>query len=924
MEQAQPLAPLPLRLIAARPWLVLALFALASLLAAGVLGNGGGGAPRLQIDASLDALVVPGVPALQTQQEIERRFGVRERVLVVLRADDVYQPETLQRIHALSRALFELPGVTGVHALTTVPLAVGDGRTLRLDRIGAATDLDPTRLAELRAAALDNPLVHGQLVSADGRAAAIAVELAPGSDADRAALGLPATILQTADAAAGAGLTVHVTGGVVLRAATSAAVLRQIRWVLPAIAVLVVGFLALAFGTVRGVVLPLLTIAIALLWTLAAFALLGRPMNLVTSLVPPLVVTMSLAYCAHVLSEFEALLRAQPALGRSERIRLLLRTMVAPVTLTALTTAIGVAALAIGELPAVRHFALLSALGVLIAALLALGFVPAALAYATVRPEAQPRGGHALLDRLALRIGRFDIRRRRLILGVALLVLLAALASASRVRIGDQLIGVFEPDARARVDYEAAAAAFGGVTPLTILVDGHMPGVLAEPQQLRALERLQRWLQAQPEIGGATSMVDHLRLLNRTLGGRSDDGLPGERTRIEQLLFFGDSTALRRVLNADRSATLIEARLRVDETHEVAALVERLRRELAALPQPLEARIAGDAVQMAESASIVTGDQLQSIALALALIYACLALQFASWRVGLMATLPTLLQTAIYFGALGISGIPLNATTSLVECLVLGLAIDDTIHYLARFNHAARRKASEAQGAVIALRAVLRPVTLTKAILGLGFIVLVTGELRNQVLFGWLAAATLLIAWLVDLLVTPAFMSGVRVVTLWDSLRLNLGADVQKTIPLLAGLSRRQARVFALMANLQTLPAGTRLMSEGESSGDGKPGDPAGDVYVVIDGELQIWVERDGEKRVINTLGRGAVVGEIGYFGQKRIASVDTLTSARLLRFDDADQERICRQYPRIAARVFLNLNRLQAERRASQARLAG
>jgi len=355
-----------------------------------------------------------------------------------------------------------------------------------------------------------------------------------------------------------------------------------------------------------------------------------------------------------------------------------------------------------------------------------------------------------------------------------------------------------------------------------------------------------------------------------------------------------------------------------------AGLVERLRRELAALPQPLEARIGGDAVQMAESVAIVTGDQLQSIALALALIYACLALQFASWRVGLMATLPTLLQTAIYFGALGISGIPLNATTSLVECLVLGLAIDDTIHYLARFNHAARRKASEAQGAVIALGAVLRPVTLTKAILGLGFIVLLTGELRNQVLFGWLAATTLLVAWLVDLFVTPAFMSGVRVVTLWDSLRLNLGADVQKTIPLLAGLSRRQARVFALMANLQTLPAGTRLMSEGESCGDGRPGDPAGDVYVVVDGELQIWVERDGEKQLLNTLGRGAVVGEIGYFGQKRIANVDTLTSTRLLRFDDADQERICRQYPRIAARVFLNLNRLQAERRASQAHLTG
>lgn len=75
---------------------------------------------------------------------------------------------------------------------------------------------------------------------------------------------------------------------------------------------------------------------------------------------------------------------------------------------------------------------------------------------------------------------------------------------------------------------------------------------------------------------------------------------------------------------------------------------------------------------------------------------------------------------------------------------------------------------------------------------------------------------------------------------------------------------------------------------------------------------------------MLNALGRGAVVGEAGYFGQKRMANVDTLTQARLLRFDDADQERICRQYPAIAARVFLNLDRLQAERRALQMQQTG
>lgn len=911
-------------LIARRPWLALLVFGIAALLALAALYDPRTGDLQLRIDPSLDTLIVPGIAAERTRREVHRRFGSRDQIVVVLRTDDVFAPEVLDRIHLLTRTLFELPGVARVQSLTNVPVPIaGDGR-LDADSIGADAGADPARLARLRAAIADNPLLVGQLVAADARATAVVVELENGSDAERAALGLPGSIVKAADAFAAPHLSVHVTGAPILRAATGEAVLSQLGWVVPAIGAVVMLFLALAFRSLRGVLVPLATIGLALLFTLAGFAALGRSLSLVTSLVPPLVVTMSLAYCAHVLSEFEALRRSHPNDTRSERTRRLLELMAPPVALTAVATSVGVAALGISALPAVREFALMSVLGVLVAALLALAFVPAVLACIPMRTQATRNRRHDLFERLAARIGEFDIRRRRTILAVAALVLAVSAVAATQVRIGDQFVGVFEPDARVRIDYEAANAALGGITPLTILVDGFGPDVLTNPEHMQALARLQTWLRAQPEIGAVTGAVDHLQLLARTLGGDPEGLIPDDQNRIEQLLFFGDSGALRQILNLDRSATLIQARIGVDRTEQVAGLIERLQVQLAALPAPLQAQLTGDAVLVTESVRVVTADQLQSIALALVLIYACLALQFASWRVGLLATLPTLLQTAIYFGALGLSGVTLNATTSLVEVLVLGLAIDDTIHYLARFNSAARQRVSESEGAVAALGAVMRPVTLTKAILGLGFIVLITGDLHNQVVFGWLAAGTLFVAWLVDLFVTPAFMSGVRIVTLWDSLRVNLGEDVQRTIPLLSGLKPREARIFALMANLQTVPAGTRLITEGESCGDGTRGDPAGDVYVVVDGQLEIFIERDGAKKVLMVQRRGAVIGEVGYFGQKRLASVDTLTDARLLRFDDADQERICRQYPRIAARVFLNLNRLQAERRASQTHLVG
>lgn len=897
------------RAVSANAGGVLLATAAASLLALGALLDFDTGQTRLRVDPSLDPLVAQDSADRQYDDVVRRRFGQEEAVLVVVRTGDAYALESLRLIERLTQALAGLPGVAKVSSLTSTPLAEVTADGVNVDRVRPHELDDPALPDRLRARVADNPLLRGSLVSEDGRSTSLAIALERMSDREMLERGLAQQIQSLAKSVEADGVQVWITGAPIIRAETSRSVMRQLRWAVPAIVVLLTGILALAFRSWRGVLLPLGTILLSLLWTLAVLCAADRPLNLITSLVPPLLVTMGLAYCGHVLSEFETLLRAHPGTDRRTLATMLLKEVSGPVLLTGFATCIGLLALAFTELPAVREFAWLSALGVLFCVVLALTFVPAALCY--LNPTATgPLPGSRLFEAGSATLGRFNTRHRRAILVVAGVVMLLAVASATRIRIGDQFVGIFPPDSTVRVDYDAVNRAIGGVNPLSVVLEGPDADAFTDPRLLRALDRLQQWLAQQPEVGSVTGLVDHVKLLNHTFVQRDQQVLPASRELVRQLLFFGDGDALRGVVNSDRSSTLIGMRLRVDDTADVSALMERMQPELAALPPGVTARITGNAALLARSVQSVTTDQMQSIGLALLMIYGVLALQFASFTIALKASLPTTLQTALYFGALGASGVSLNATTSLVECLVLGLAVDDTIHYLARFNSAAKRSGSETQGAVQALSAVLRPITLTKAILAIGFLVLVTGELQNQVLFGWLAAFTLVAAWLVDILVTPAFMSGVRIVTLWDSLLLNLGRDPQSTIPVFAGLTSRQARIFALMSNMQTVPANTRLLTEG---------DPGGDVYVVIDGELAVWLQREAGRMDIATLRRGAVIGEAGYFGQKRTANVDTLTPVRLLRFDDADRERICRRYPRIAARVFMNINKIQAERLAGQ-----
>lgn len=908
---------LPLfRLIARYAGAILVLVAAVTVASALRLFDLHTGELRLPVDSSLGALSTRTPADRAFSESVQKRYGLGDSIIVMVEAPDVFSPDALARIASLSERLATHDDVHAVLSITTVGLPRTSGGDLVVRRLTQEDLGDPAALAALRTLASENPLVRGQLVSVPLDAAALVVQLEPPSEREATPQELVAWVREQAGSAAAPGFAVRTTGAMVVRAALASTIADQLRWGVPAVALVLAIALGVAFRSVYAVVLPVAAIAIALIVTFAIVCTLDRPLNLVTSLAPPLLVTMGLAYGAHVLTAFEEVRREHPGADPELRAYLLLSEIAGPVLLTGATTAISLLALLLNDLPAIREFALIAALGVTVTVVLVLTFLPAALKFWPRGPARGDLPGEHIFARLSLGLGAWDLRHRRRILGAATGLGILAAGAAFLIRPGEAFVGVFHPDAPVRQDYEAVGQRLGGVSPLLIEIDsGHDEGIV-RADVLIALEKLQQWLAAQPEVGSVTGLVDQLRVLD-TVIGRNAKTLPTDPVLVQQLLFFGDGPNLRGVINPSHGATLVSARLRADDSAEIAGLLDRLEPQLDSLPPGLTARVTGEAADLAHSVESATQGQLASVALSLALVFACLSLQFLSFRVGLLASLPTVLQTALYFGALGISGVRLNATTGLVECLVLGLAVDDTIHYLARFDVAARRTGSETRAAVAALAAVIRPATLTKGLLALGFLMLVGGPLQNQAAFGWLAAFTLVAAWLVDAVVVPAFMGGMRVVTIWDSLRLDLGRDVQRTIPIFAGLSARQARVFALMANLEDLPAGARIFTEGDSAGQGTRGDPAGDACIIVEGRCRVWTMRNGEVVVIREVGRGAVLGEAGYFGQKRTATVDTLTPCRILRIDDADQERICKRYPAIAARVFLNLNRLQAERRA-------
>jgi predicted RND superfamily exporter protein len=860
---------------------------------------------RLQVDPSLERLLPPQDDDRALFDRVREQFGETDPILMALRFDNVYTADNIERIDQLSRRLRELPGISQVISIATAQNPVADDFGIDVSTFAAQARSNPASVAGFAEQIRNNPMYRDALVSADGKVAAFALTLNSIDENEFRSEDYTGKIRSLAREITGAE-QVWVTGSSVVKAATTDAILRTLAFIMPAIFVLLVVLLLIAYRSVRAVLWAAVTIALSQLWTMATAVFLDLSINLVTAIVPPLVTTLCLSYTVHVLAEFYEPHGSETAFVRLERV---IRRIGAGLMLSTATTIAGFMALLPGSLPAIQQFAALSSIGVALSTFLCLLFLPSILTYLGPRRPLRPTG-EAFFLRKARKIALFDFKWRNWIIAIAVLSIPIDLYFVSQIRVGTEYIKGFHEDAEVRKDYEAINSAFNGANMVSIVLETYVNDALTDPALIREIDDLQVWLRQQPEVGAAVSYVDHLKLINRNLndGDPAQYRIPDSATAIKQLLIFGGSDEIRRVIDSRFRTALIAVRINVDGSIPIADFVERTETRLRKMTPPLNGRVTGSPVLATRTVNQIASGQLSSLMIASVAIWAMLALMFTSARSALLAMLPNLLPVGIYFGVLGFLDITLNPTTSLIACVVLGIAVDDTIHFLTRFNVDARAKASEKAAIKSALSTVLRPVTFTMFALVAGFMMFTTSELQNQVQFGALAAFTMVVAWAADLLLTPALGSKLRIVTLWDIVRLDLGQSPQHTIPLFSGLSLRQARIFALVSRLEKHEAGTRVIQQG---------DYARDIYVVVDGTLQASVDRNGETKVLSALQRGGVMGEAGYFGQRRTANVDATTAVRLLRFDSQDLERLRERYPRIAAVIYRNLNRIQAERLA-------
>jgi predicted RND superfamily exporter protein len=898
------------RQVTQRPWAFVLILLTLSVVALQGMVDLRSGQIRLSIDPALERLLPEGDSERKFYDEARRKFGSDEFILLVLDGEEVFSTSMLERVQRVTERLEAEPSVLRVISLANATQVRGIDGDIEVGPFFEDAPTDLAALSALREAVLAHPLYGDALVAADGRATALVVFLEKMEAREFVNQNISGRLADIARAEAG--VNVLVTGNPHIKAELGRTIVSELGLILPLVAGVTALLCFLAFRSARGVLLPVAAIGISLAWTLGAMGWTGTPLNLVSNIIPPLLITLCFASAVHVMSEYYEVLERAPVLDRASNtaaVVTVLREMGLAIFVNGMTTLLGFLSLCTSTVLAIRQFGIWSVVGVLAATLVSLAFIPAVLVLL-----GPPRRLHAArhedggLERWAARMGEFDVRNRRLIFTLVFGVLAVAVFGITRVHVSSSFVGSFIASSPIRTTFETLNERLGGLSSFFIVVEADENEAFSRPENLRELRKLQEWLEAQPEIGSTASLADGVMLLNQAFNDNNPAtfDIPARQGLVRELLFFGGEDLTAGFVDGRLRTANITVRAKISDSGAVSAFMERVQERLDQLPQRLNGRPTGDLVLLSHTMDDITRGMLSSSGTAFLTIYLTLCLLLTSFRVGLYALVPNLVPVALYYGALGLTGIPLNLSTSLIGVITLGIAVDDTVHYFARFALEARRLGDEKAATVSTLRAVIRPVTFITVGLCLGFLALTASELRNQVEFGLLSAFTLLVGWVLELTLSPAICSGVRLVTLWDVLTLDLGHEPQRSIPLFEGLTKRQARIFALMSSSVQMESGKRLFAEGDTGAE---------MFIVIDGELMASLERDGQRVEFNRMHRGDVVGEVALFAQGRSADVDVTGDARLLRFGQADLTRLRQRYPAIAAVVYANLSRILAAR---------
>ena len=758
------------------PKVLLTILVGVSLLAASALYRSDPPRFHLDIDPSTEPLLPRNDPAKDLYESAVLDFGDDEVFVVAIECEEVFSVGCLSAIDRVTDRIARLDAVRSVSSLLDVTSFrwVEEEQWVEVQPFIEEVPTDPGELAELRARALADPVYRRTIVSEDSRAAAINISFRKMTDADFIASGLDAEVQEILREETGDEHRFYIAGRPHVKVHVYAGMVHDLRLLIPVGAVVMAVALLLLTGARRMVMIPILTSLVAILWTFGSMAAVGTPLTLLTGLLAPMLLAIGSVYGIHVIARYQE----DAGCHGDARSAVLasLEHLVVPVLIAGMTTVIGLAALLITDVPAVFELGTYSMLGIASITVLALTGIPAALVLMPLKEHVSAAGSGqrsnaslqiggradaalgAALDGLAAFVVRHP---GRIIIGAGVAAVIS-LGVLPRITIDTDYLSYFDERDPIRRDFEAVNRLLAGAIPIYVVLSANEAGAFRDPDLMHAMEALQRKLDEVPGVSRTLSAVDSLRLLNRAFAADDpkEERIPDSRPAVSELLFMMPKSDISKytTVNHGRGNLIVRTgEVGSAAIEELAARIEQVVAE-SNLPDGIETGVTGNTILLAHSADGIARGQPVSVALAAIAIFVLITIGLRSVRLGAIAMIPNLLPVLMFFGLLGLGFAPLSLPTSLIGCIAMGVAIDDTVHFLVRYRKEREKGESPEQAVRTCGRYIGRPIAITSIVISLGFLVVAVSDFATLREFGYLSCATMVICFFNDLILLPALL----------------------------------------------------------------------------------------------------------------------------------------------------------------------
>lgn len=718
---------------------------------------------NLQMDGSYRIWFAEDSKTLTDYDNFRSTFGNDDALVITFQdKDGIFNKKALQSVENITKALWKMKYIARVDSITNYQYVHSNPNEpddiVVEDFIKNIDKATPEYLANRKEIAINDPLVVDGFISTDGTTTMISARLTPkvNDDSDKSIEIMKLIEKILAPEIERTGYKYWLNGGPPLNHAFVTIGMADMIFI-PIILIASIILLFLLFRRVSGALIPIGVVTFTFLTVLAIQVLLGYKLNNFTINLPLFIVAIGIADAVHVYSIW--ILHRQEGDENFIAVENSLRKNFLPIFLTSLTTTIGFATLTISEVIPVLTLGIATASGAILAFIISVIWMPSVLLI--LKKEFKSEIIEKIKEKKPLGYGKFIVKHDKQIAIITTVIFSLLAIGLTKVKIDSNTIRYFDESVEIRKSTEFTSDNLTGPMAYEIVVDSKEEGGIKDPTFLKTVELFYKDFQkTYPDVRHLNSLLDTIKRFNKVVNNSEE--IPDNRNLIAQYLLLY-SLSLPQGMEINDKMDIKEQRLRVTarvnivDTSKDLEMIDYVSEWWK--QTPYSASVQGQTAMFAHMQKDVTNTLVYSLSIAILLVSLVMLLIFKRFKILWVFVLPNILPVILVIGLMGWIGITIDIGVAIAGAIIIGVAVDDTIHFLVKYFDARKRGLSMEETFDEVLRYAGKAILFTTIILSIAFSLFAFSTFTPNQNFGVVTAFALIIAFVVDLVLLPALLS---------------------------------------------------------------------------------------------------------------------------------------------------------------------